>query len=287
MTNHKKGEVDFISDSLFRHSIKKARWKQFGLYFLISTISVLILIFLVFSGVQYLINKKIDSGFDDNLNRLSKGAGVISNHTSFHYNLFSALGETVYYKEIGGRQFVWDKETKEYPAIGEITTVSRLSGLTEMNKVNEETKRVVRYNQMNNERITDFYYPQIKYSYLPQEIDIAVGLDKNTLIEVAISFDEPITTKELGEIMGAENIDWLWVNKYTPKQIEGESDSHHVLNADNAYGYSVSEDDSYYKNESETLISGAVISGTPEELERFREISIIRASVLGVTIDKY
>ncbi|MEK4920546.1 anti sigma factor C-terminal domain-containing protein [Cytobacillus sp. FSL R5-0569] len=287
MTNHKKDEMDFISDSLFRRSVRKARWKQFGLYFLISTISVLILIFLVFSGVQYLINKKIESGMDEDLNSWSKGAGIISHNTTFHYNLFSAIGETVYFKEIGGRQFVWNKETNEYPAIGRIKLVSRASGLTEGNKVDEETKRVVRYNQMNNERIVDFYYPRINYSYLPQEIDIAVGLDKNTLVEVAISFDEPMTPKELGNIMGVENIDWLWVNEHTPKPTEGNPDLHHVLNGDNSYGYGVSEDDPYYNDESETLISGAMISGTPEELERFRDISIIRASVLGVTIDKY
>lgn len=287
MTNHKKDEIDFISDPLFRRSVRKARWKQFGLYFLISSISVLILIFLVSIGVQYLINKKIESGMDRDLNSWSKGAGISSQNTTFHYNLFSAIGETVYFKEIGGRQFVWDKETNEYPAIGRIKLVSRAIGLAEVNKVDEETKRVVRYNQMNNERIVDFYYPGINYSHLPQEIDIAVGLDKNTLVEVAISFAEPMTPKELGNIMGVENIDWLWVNEHTPEPTEGNPDLHYVLNGDNAYGYGVSEDNPYYKDDSETLISGAIISGTPDELQRFRDISNIRASVLGATIDKY
>jgi DNA-directed RNA polymerase specialized sigma24 family protein len=31
----------------------------------------------------------------------------------------------------------------------------------------------------------------------------------------------------------------------------------------------------------------AVVTGIPEELQRFRKLDFIRASVLGVTIDKY
>lgn len=37
----------------------------------------------------------------------------------------------------------------------------------------------------------------------------------------------------------------------------------------------------------ELLISGAVLTGTPEEMERLQGLEFIRAAVLGATIDKY
>ncbi|MCS0824794.1 anti-sigma factor C-terminal domain-containing protein [Cytobacillus firmus] len=290
-------EIDFVSDPLFRRSIKKARWKQIGLYTLISIVTVILCIVIIHLGTQYLINKKIQA---DNIKQANfvngepiKGAGITNSGTRYQYNIFSAVGETVYYKRIGNRQFVWDTETKKYPAIGKVQIINRGSGLTEINQMNEEAKRVVRYNQLNNERIIDFYYPNINYSYLPQELGIATGLDENTLIEVALSFKEPMTTSDLGEVLGYKNVDWLWVNKKTEQQMEQMeamqgSDSVKVQNGDNAYGFGVSEEfpysDSQIKN---TLISGAIISGTPKELKRFLDLNIIRSSVIGATIEKY
>ncbi|PWW17060.1 sigma factor regulator [Cytobacillus oceanisediminis] len=291
-------EIDFLSDSLFQRSIKKARWKQFGLYTLISIVTVIGCIVIIHLGTQYLITKKIQ---EDNLQHQAnvrggepvKGAGYTNRSTRYHYNIFSAVGETIYYKRIGNRQFVWDTETKKYPAIGKVEVIDRGSGVTEINQMDKEAKRVVRYNQLNNERIIDFYYSNINYTFLPQELEIAAGLDENKLIEVAISFYEPMTLSDLGEVLGYKNVDWLWVNTKTKKQmekIEGMqgSDSVKVVNGDNAYGFGVSEEYPYSDFQMQnTLISGAVISGTPKELERFLNLNIIRSSVIGATIDKY
>lgn len=292
-------EIDFLTDSLFKRSIKKTRWKQFGLYTLISIVTVIIIFFTIHSGTQYLINKKIQADnprqFNFRSDGLIKGAGFTNRSTRYHYNTFSVEGETIYYKRLGDRQIVWDTETKKYPAIGKVEIIDRGSGMTEINQMDEDAKRVVRYNQLNNERIIDFYYPNIRYTFLPQEIDIATGLDEDTLIEVAISFNEPMTPSDLGKVLGYKNVDWLWVNSKTKKQMEkingmqgSDSDSIKVLNGDNAYGFGVSEDYPYSDLPSDnTTISGAVISGTPKELERFLNLDIIRASVIGATIDKY
>jgi len=165
--------------------------------------------------------------------------------------------------------------------------------MTEINQMDEEAKRVVRYNQLNNERIIDFYYPHINYSFLPQELDIITGLDDNMLIEVALSFNTPMTPGDLGKVLGYKNVDWLWVNLKTMKEMEKIDDmkgpdSVKVINGDNASGFGVSEQYPYADFlGADTIISGAVISGTPKELERFLNLDIIRASALGVTIDKY
>lgn len=290
-------ELDFLSDSLFQRTIKKTKWKQFGLYTLISIVTVILSIIIIHLGTQYLINKKIQAENSPHVRfargGLVKGAGYTNSSTRYRYNIFSAEGETVYYKQIGKRQFVWDTKTKKYPAIGRVEVIDRGSGMTEINQMDKDAKRVVRYNQLNNERIIDFYYPKIEYGFLPQELEIATGLDDNMLIEVALSFHEPMTLSDLGGILGYKNVDWLWVNSKTKDQMDKiedmkDSDSIKVLNGDNAYGFRVSEEYPYSDLPSEnTKISGTVISGTPQELERFLNLDIIRASVIGATIDEY
>lgn len=290
-------ELDFLSDSLFQRTIKKTRWKQFGLYILISIVTVIFCIIIIHLGTQYLINKKIQEDKSQHVNfdlgGLIKGAGYTNSSTRYHYNIFSAVGETIIYKRLGNRQFVWHTEKKKYPAIGRVEIIDRGSGMTEINQIDEDAKRVVRYNQLNNERIIDFYYPKIEYSFLPQELKIATELDDNTLIEVALSFHEPMAPSDLGEILGYKNVDWLWVNSKTKEQMDKikdmqDSDSIKVVSGDNAYGFRVSEEYPYSELPSEnTKVSGTVISGTPQELERFLNLDIIRASVIGATIDEY
>ncbi|WP_175639424.1 anti sigma factor C-terminal domain-containing protein [Metabacillus schmidteae] len=290
-------EIDFLSDSLFQRSIKKTRWKQIGLYTLISIITVMVCIVIIHLGTQYLIHKKIQADVVQQSSAGNgdpvKGAGIIGSSTRYHYNIFSVTGETIYYKQIGNRQFVWDTVTKKYPAIGKVEVMDLGSGMTELNRIDEEAKRSVRYNQLNNERIIDFYYPDIKYTFLPQELDIATELDENTLIEVALSFNKPMTPNDLGEVLGYKNVDWLWINSKTKKQMKKiedmpGSDSVKVLNGDNAYGFGVTKEHPYSDFPIEdTMISGAVISGTPKELKRFLDMNIIRTSVIGATIDKY
>ncbi|KRG14666.1 hypothetical protein ACA30_10120 [Virgibacillus soli] len=291
MKNKKDSEIDFVSSSSFQKSIRKTKWKQLILYTFISIITLIVFIFCFYSGTQYLINKKIDHNTRQSLGQ-TKGAGISNQTTRYYYNTLNAIGETTYYKKIGNRNFVWNTERKKYPAIGRVEVLSRGSGMTEINEMDIEAQRVVRYNQLNNERIVDFYYPRVEYDYLPNELDIAVGLDKNKLIEVALSFNKPMSSNELAEILGYKNVDWLWTEQYTEKQMKEinklDGDSLKVKNGDNASGFSVTEKYPYEENlTGDTTISGAIISGTPQDLERFQNLDIIRASVIGVTIDKY
>lgn len=290
--SNQKQEIDFTSSPAFQKSVKKAKWKQIILYTIISIITGTLCIAGILNGSQYLINNKIEKDEDTEIPRSFsespvQGAGITNFSTSYYYSIFSAVAETTYFKRIGDRSIVWDTETKKYPAIGNVEVVNRGSGMVELVGFSEDGQRNARYNQLNNERIIDFYYPSVNYNYLPQELDIAVDLDENKLIEIAISFKEPIERSELGELLGYENVDWLWVNNKKADSIE--DGPFPVENGKSAYGFGVSEAYPYgelTKIEND-LISGAVISGTPEELKKFKDIKIIRASVIGVTIDKY
>lgn len=295
--SNNQSEIDFVNNSSFKRSIRKARWKQFILYIFISTITVIVCMVSIVSGSEYLINKKIEK---DNYRKEEdifsgnpvKGAGISNSGTNYKHDIFSATGETTTYKRVGDRKIVWDIVTKKYPAIGNVEVLTRGSGMIEINEMNEEAQRVVRYNQLNNERIIDFYYPYISYDYFPQELEIAIGLDENKLIEVALSFNEPMTPRDLGEVLGYKNVDWLWVNSATKEQMkqieELQRDSLKVENGDNAYGYGISDALPYSETFTENItVSGAIVSGTPQDLKRFLELDIVRASVIGATIDKY
>ncbi|QDP41159.1 hypothetical protein [Radiobacillus deserti] len=285
-------EMDFVSSSIFQKSMKKAKWKQISLFFFISFITVIISFFAIHMGTEFLINKKLQNETEHNFFvKPSKYAGINMVDTRYDYTMFSAISTTTYYKKIGNRSIVWDVITKKIPAIGDVEVTNRASGQSEINTVDETLNRTVRYNQLNNERIVDFYYPNLNYAFLPNELDIATGLEDDTLVEVALSFKEPIPIDSLGDLLGYRNVDWLWINNKSKEQlqsIQNNPDHMKVKHGDGAYGFSVSEGVAYGENATKNWkISGAIVSGTPSELERFRGLDMIRTSVLGATIDKY
>ncbi|MBT2663032.1 anti sigma factor C-terminal domain-containing protein [Bacillus sp. ISL-45] len=315
-------DIDFMSSPSMQRALRKSRLKQTIRYTVIAFLASALLLTVVFIGSDYLMNKKLR----DNRNfmqRMVKGANITGENTYYIHNLFSVLGETTYYKTIGGRQIVWDKTTKKIPLFGRTQIIHRGSGMVATNGMDEEAKRTVRYNDFNNERKIDFYYPGLSYDFLPKELDLAASLDQNMLVEVALSFKEPMTLDQLSKTLGHENVNWLWVDTTSESQRarmndELDDDSLKVKGGGNAFGFEVTEAYPYSASNGpgyigalegasqssssakkalnaikanaqngEILISGAVVTGTPEELQRFRTLDFIRASVLGVTIDKY
>ncbi|MCT2537079.1 anti-sigma factor C-terminal domain-containing protein [Aquibacillus koreensis] len=293
MSDKKKqnNDIDFISNSSFQKHIKKTKWKQIGLYILISTVTLTVAIFIIHNGSQYLIHKKIEEDrptIPILTDGPTKGAGVNYGNTRFHYNLFSVDAKTTYFKRIGNRKIVWDTETKNYPAIGRVEVTDRGSGFIEDNPWDPDLGRSVVYNHFNDERVIEFYFPGVDYDFLPQELDIATGLDENKLIEIALSFQEPMVQKDLGEVLGKENVDWLWVPSRTKEEVES-NEMNKIINGNAAYGIPVNSEFPYWENAEgeDRSISGAIVSGTPQELERFLNMDFVRASTIGVTIDKY
>lgn len=181
-TSNENVKIDFVSNSAFQKSVKKAKRLQVLLYIFISFVTLIVLMVVTHFGIQYLINEKIEKErivtsrvMTDNP---IKGAAISVYHTRYRHNIFSSESETVLYKTIGDREIVWDIVLKKYPAIGAVEVLDRRSGMVDINRIDPEAQRVVRYNQFNNERIIDFYYPDVDYTFLPQELDIATSLDE-------------------------------------------------------------------------------------------------------------
>lgn len=237
-------EIDFLSSPSLQKAVKRSKWKQTFKFVLIAVITTAILLTVVVFGSQYMLNKRIASQ-DSSLYDSVHGANISNVSTSYDQNLFSITTETTYRKNIGDRSIVWDKVTQKIPLFGKIKTLNRGSGTIEVNTLNKEAKRYVRYNDFNNQRKIDFYYPGLTYDYLPHELDIAVNLDKNKLIEVGLSFTEPMTISEVTKKLGQENVDWLWVDATTSAQMKRmettlDGDDLKTKGGGGAFGFGVS-----------------------------------------------
>ncbi|WML27388.1 anti sigma factor C-terminal domain-containing protein [Neobacillus sp. OS1-33] len=255
----KKGEeINFMSSPSFQKVVKKSRRKQTIKYVFIAVLTTTILLTILFMGSQYILTKRIEN--QDSLYNSVHGANISDGGTTYNYNLFSITEETTYRKTIGDRSILWDKKTEKIPLFGKIDTIEKGSGMVEVNTLNEEAKRYVRYNDFNNERKIDFYYPSLSYDYLPQEFDSTVNLENNALIEVALSFKEPMTISEVADILGHENVNWLWVDTTTATQMERmernlDRDSLKTKGGGGAFGFQVTPEPPYSEENGQRFIN--------------------------------
>lgn len=320
-------DIDFLSSPSMQKAIKKTKRKQTVKYVFITVLTMTILLTGLFSGSQYLINKRIEKEENTMFDSIH-GANIQASGGGYNYNLFSVTSEKRYRKTMGDRTILWDIKRERIPLFGRKETLESGNGMVEVNSLNKSAQRYVRYNDLNNERKIDFYYPGLSYDFLPNELEIAAGLDENVLIEVALSFNEPMTITELSKLLGHENVNWLWVDTTSSAQMERmekelDSDSLRTKGGGGAFGFDVhaenpysekngqyfmdtmeqlSQTDSHKRSIKEALkgidentqstdgkirINGAVVTGTSTELRRFENFNFIRASVLGATIDKY
>ncbi|QKE72735.1 hypothetical protein HPK19_07895 [Arthrobacter citreus] len=332
---NKEEEIDFITSSSLQKVVKKSKRKQTIKYIFITLLTTMILLAALLYGGKYILNKRtniLNSRLEANLDTeysTIHGANLLISGGVNNYELFSVTTDTRIYKTIGDRTILWDKKMERIPLFGSVKTLDQGSGSVEVTTLNEEAHRYVRYNEFNNERKIDFYYPGLSYEYLPHELDIATELDKNKLIEVALSFNKPMTIEELNKQLGYKNVNWIWVDTSYKKQMdymENVLDSDDVktkggggafgitlsggvpLSAKNGVNYflstlnELSKKGSHKTSVKEALLgikentketngeirfNGAVVTGTAEELKRFKSLKFIRASVLGATIDKY
>jgi len=255
----KKGEeIDFMSRPSMQKAVIQSKRKQTIKYVFIAVLTTIILLTIIFGGSQFILTKRIEN--QDSLYNSIHGANISDGGTTYNHNIFSITKETTYRKTIDDRSILWDKKTEKIPLFGKIDTLEKGSGKVEINTLNEDAKRYVHYNDFNNERKIDFYYPGLTYDYLPQELNTAVNLDNNMLIEVALSFKEPMTLSELAKKLGKENVNWLWVDTTTATQMERmernlDKDSLKTKGGEGAFGFQFTPELPYSEENGQRFIN--------------------------------
>ena len=209
---NKENEIDFVSSPSLQNALKKSKRKQIIKMILLVLVTTSFLLISSYFGSHYLLNKKIENNLSDF--GTVYGANIYYSSSTYQYNIFSVTEESTFRKSIGDRSIVWKKSEKKIPLIGKVID-EKGSVSVETITFNEKAKRHVRYNDFNNQRKIDFYYPLISYDYFPDELAIAVDLDKNKLIEVAFSFKESMTITDVYNLLGNQNVNWLWVDTTT------------------------------------------------------------------------
>ncbi len=312
MSNKDGDKLNFVTDKSFELAVKKAKRKQILRNFIISLISAFLLIWALYFGATYNLKKKLEDYSQSMFYSQIKGANIEMTSIVNSYGFLHAVTHTTVEKTMGDRRITWDILEQEVPAIGKGKYINESNSLG--TQYSDELKRQVKYNSYNGEREIQFFNPQHDTKGLPQELNLINKLDNNTLIEVALSFDKSYSLNEIEDILGSDNVNWLWVEtqqEESKKSIVGSSASGFQINEP---GYEaqgelflnnliILSENGKYKKEAEELLkglkgdlsptvndvkaSGAVVTGTPNQLRKFQEIGIVKASTLGATIDRY
>lgn len=315
-------ELDFVTSPTFQKAIQKAKWKQTIKFFIIGLLSTCILFFGIFSIGQYLLQNRLVNE-DERLFSQINGSNVYMESEMIVYGFLnlSAVRHITFKKTIDDRDIVWNKQEVEVPFFGRENVIDD-ERFTESTEFSKRLNRQVHYNNFTGEREVEFFYPQLDYDILPNELDIATELDENTLAEVALSFDKTYKLKEIQKILREEDINWVWVNTTSKERFQNlkADPALQVLDGPSADGFQVDDNlifaaetflsnvkqlskEGKYKSAAQEMaiginsksfpkiedlqISGVVVSGTPSELGKLQDLEIVRASTIGATIDVY
>ncbi|MGN7479033.1 anti sigma factor C-terminal domain-containing protein [Solibacillus silvestris] len=200
---------------------------------------------------------------------------------------------------------------------------------------NAEYTENVHYNDFGY-RTMNFYYPQMDYEKMNDDLALLDEIPEGKLVEIALSFDKGYTSRDaMALIPKGITKTWLWVNDVYDEDLysyrKGEdgtilSKTPLLRHSSDAYGFSVIDVDgepafepaerfigaissgtkfkARWQGEfkrlhktiagddgklsvSDLIINGIVVTGTAEGLKQLQGLPFIKASSLGVVVDKY
>ncbi|MCT6818755.1 MAG: anti-sigma factor C-terminal domain-containing protein, partial [Lysinibacillus fusiformis] len=236
---------------------------------------------------------------------------------------------TTTYKVLGvqHRPYIWKPIKSNYNLFGTLTRTATSSPIQiEGSESLEETYQIERFNDYTGDREMFFYHPKISYDHYKDNISELNQLEKNTLVELAISFDNSYSFGEIKSKLPSEvQVDWWWVDAYTDDTLDFFKQGQNTISANDPYIYgfqseqskpkprrsSNDEVETFIRNiellrksknfewetnqvyqalvgengaveKSDVKITGAVVTGTPEQLKSLQGQTYIKGSIFGV-----
>lgn len=224
------------------------------------------------------------------------------------------------YKWLGNKPYIWQPieesynllghSTGRYGAFGAISLPEQLSAAS-----------THRYNSATGDREMIFYHPEIDYDSYEDSISLLKQLGDDTLVEMALSFDQAYTLDKTQKLLpaGVQPV-WLWTDAYTPSYKKYLKETRQTIAADSMiiYGFhgeqfapyggvnsfinsveqlrkhgknftweadqvhqSLAGDNDILEPDDITII-GVVVTGTAKQLEALQNQVYIKASTFGV-----
>lgn len=306
----------FQPDKEFSKLVKKARRKSlFRIIFIPLIVTVLLVGGLLWFGNQKMDQQIAETLASDGIWHYVKGANVENNGSMISNTPFSKIVTTEQTKKIAGVVVPWGEQVRNFSVFGSSTAPQASAPSSSLNA---KDGRNTFYFQ--GERIVEFYSPAATYPLLPDDRPILDEIPKHQVVEMAFSFDQAYTINEVRKKF-SDQLAWYWVDTASPSE---KVEANQPVSGNDAYGFisrmEVMNEDSAdrfiqqvkwlqkegtQQQEAKRLfdsltdsgktepspenlkITGAVVTGTAEELTKFNDEIMIRAAVLGATANRY
>lgn len=322
-----KDDFEFdIEKSKITKMLKIAKRKQLTKIIIISTLSSILVLILLFLGVSKLNdlvywNVRNDTTLLKDITQpnTEHGEPIIVNSGIFKNTL-------VYrnYKIIEGHPIKWDDETYEFKIWNtfykvdskNFVTIENNKGVSERSSQSNDI-----YNPQTMERAMQFYLPFVSYPKYMN--DLAKLKSDNMAAEMAISFDKPYTVSEINKMLpdGVHPV-WYWVDTYYNKKqydvsfITESANDVYGFRKQGAFSRGNGTEESFllylkdglkmkgkYYNEYKRIydylrgekkepdtkdvrIFGVVVTGTKANLQKLENAPYMKAAVLGATVEE-
>lgn len=292
-------------DSSIQKALKKAKRKQLAKIALISFIVCITLLFIISRIGMYLTAQNTAQLHESLLleNAISQPNVHIDSQVTANSTLFGGNIITNRSKDIDGYLVPWSTLTSSYSLFG---TSGDSNERTPGFHKNGDT--YFEYDKQTKQRFATFYHPAIKQYYggVQNQLPAVIQL-KNQLAEVAISFKQPLTMKQVRDYI-PENLNIAWLYMLSEKveeaagpsgvQVYGYSDSKLLKESfeefkNNLKKYDTRQSmeviqDYIAKNQNkpfnEVTVLGIMVTGRTENFKELLGKDFIRGASVGVTV---
>ncbi|MDF2791177.1 MAG: polymerase sigma factor, sigma-70 family [Bacillus sp. (in: firmicutes)] len=298
---------NIFDDKSLNKSLKKAKWITFFRTLLISAIVCILLAIGIYRTNLWWISKKGSEVASELIRQdaVMKAPNTIINTETLDIGLFKGTIKREVYKVIENKVIPWDTQEVHFGLRGFKST----SFSSHSTKIDSTTQIHI----PSGDREMLFYVPQFKYKKYANDLLKIKQYPNDKYIEMAISFDKSYALQEVKKMLpNAVNPTWYWVNDYSNKfdyrdapesgqwlfgisdpssklgqvlstpKVKSESGFLNRLKKFNKNDYKFIKE-----RQKDGFIIGVVVTGTKNSLSSLQGQPYVKASSLGVIVDKY
>ena len=197
----------------------------------------------------------------------------ISNQT-YDYNLFGGKINTTTYKVLGEnhRPYIWEPVENDYNLFGTLFNYSSGSIQIEGSDSLAKHNQIERFNLQTGDREMFFYHPEIVYDVYKDNMNELNQFEKNTLVELGLSFDKAYHFEEIKSKLPSDvQVDWWWVDAYTEERMDFLKQGQNTIPANYPLIFGFQSEQSKPKAQQSELLEHNEITSFINNIESLRE----------------